>query len=72
MNSYTTIQGDAWDLIARKVYGDEYLAGYLMAANIKHRNTVLFSGNVVLNVPDAPEVLATANNLPPWRRNSVT
>ena len=29
--TYTTRQGDQWDAIAKKVYGDEKYAGYLMA-----------------------------------------
>lgn len=72
MASYTTVQGDAWDSISLAVYGDEFLAGYLMAANLEHRDTVLFSGNIVLNVPAAPEAPLSVNNLPPWKRNSVT
>lgn len=72
MDKYITVQGDAWDRIAQKVYGDEYMAGLLMSANIEHRNTVLFSGNITLNVPVAPDKPQTVNNLPPWRRNSVS
>ncbi|EED9388554.1 phage tail protein [Salmonella enterica subsp. enterica] len=72
MDKYVTVQGDAWDRIALKVYGDEYMAGLLMSANIEHRNTVLFSGNITLKVPPEPEKRETVNNLPPWRRNSVS
>jgi len=43
-----------------------------MSANIEHRNTVLFSGNITLKVPPEPEKRETVNNLPPWRRNSVS
>ena len=33
MNTYTTIQGDTWDLIAKKVYGDEKKLDVLMEYN---------------------------------------
>lgn len=72
MDDYRTAQGDAWDSIAKKLYGDEYLASLLINANPKHRLTVLFSAGVILTVPDAPSSVQTVNNLPPWRRNSVT
>ncbi len=32
--TYTTRQGDQWDAIAKKVYGDEKYAGYLMEQNL--------------------------------------
>ncbi|MEQ6355916.1 tail protein X [Lysinibacillus sp. M3] len=51
MHSYTTIQGDTWDLIAYKLWGSEYLLPLLLEANPKHRNTIFFTGDVVLNVP---------------------
>ena len=31
--AYRTIQGDTWDMIAKKVYGDEKYLDYLMAHN---------------------------------------
>lgn len=51
MNSYTTIQGDTWDLIAYRLWGSEYLLPLLLEANPKHRDTIIFKGDVVLNVP---------------------
>ena len=32
--TYTTRQGDQWDAIAKKVYGDEKYAGYLSLIHI--------------------------------------
>ncbi|EDH5424298.1 phage tail protein, partial [Salmonella enterica subsp. enterica serovar Muenchen] len=64
--------GDAWDSIAARLYGNEYLSCLLVDANPRHRLTVLFSAGVILTVPDAPAKPATVNNLPPWKRNSVT
>lgn len=66
MNKYTTIQGDMWDGIAKKVYGTETAMNVLLNANPEHIGTVVFSAGIVLDVPDytAP----TPDLLPPWRR----
>ena len=64
MDDYRTVQGDSWDSIALKLYGND--------ANTEHRFTVLFSAGIILKVPDAPVMPISVNNFPPWRRNSVT
>lgn len=66
MRNYKTSQGDTWDSIAFKVYGDEHQMNTLIDANSAHRETVLFPAGVTLTIPDV-EVVATAP-LPPWRR----
>lgn len=69
MATYTTKQGDTWDIIAKQFYGNEMFMDVLVKANIKHRKTVIFSSGVVLNIPDidttSPEYEA---NLPVWKR----
>lgn len=67
MTSYTTIQGDMWDFIAYKVYGNERYINLLLEANQKHRNTAIFSAGVVLACPDIPAD-SLPEFLPPWRR----
>ena len=64
MNSYTTIQGDTWDLIAYKVWGSEYLLPILLEANPKHRNTIFFAGDIILNVPNIDTAVYTER--PSW------
>ena len=63
--AYTTKSGDTWDVIAKEVYGSEYHADILMAANHGHIETFVFSAGVVLNTP------ALENErdglLPPWK-----
>lgn len=39
VDTYTTKQGDMWDMIAYEVYGDEYKMHYLMDANKKYVET---------------------------------
>lgn len=51
MNSYTTSQGETWDLIAYKLWGSEYLLPLLLEANQKYRNVIIFSGGINLTVP---------------------
>lgn len=41
--TYVTRQGDAWDVISKRLYGDERFMDELIRANIEHRKTVLFS-----------------------------
>ena len=62
---YTTKSGDTWDVIAKEVYGNEYHAGALMAANPEHIDTFRFSAGVVLKTPTVED--ARAGTLPPWK-----
>ena len=55
-----------WDGIAKKIYGTENGINVLLEANLKYRDIIIFSGGILLNIPEytAPMI----NNLPPWRR----
>ena len=63
--TYTTIQGDTWDLIAYRLYGDEKYMRYLYEAHWPYADTLLFSSGIVLSVPDLPE--ETDEDVPFWR-----
>ncbi|MBU2701690.1 phage tail protein X [Sporomusaceae bacterium BoRhaA] len=65
-DTYTTKQGDMWDMIAFKVYGDEYKMHYLMDANKEHVETVIFPAGITLMVPTLSTSQKT--NLPPWKQ----
>lgn len=69
METTVTQQGDTWDILSKRLYGDEHFMEKLIQANYKHRKTVLFSYGVVINVP-AIDVAnsAISKNLPPWKR----
>lgn len=67
--TYTTIQGDKWDGIAYKVYGDTKFTDVLIEANIEYRDIYIFSSGVVLEVPEV-ETRITSDDLPPWKRVS--
>ncbi|MEA5145414.1 MAG: tail protein X [Candidatus Limiplasma sp.] len=66
--TYTTVEGDAWDLIAYKVYGAERYADHLMAHNFPLLDTFIFDSGVVIKTPPLPTKLSD-NVLPPWRRS---
>lgn len=69
MGTYTTIQGDVWDLIAYKLYGDEKYMKNLIEANWKYIDVVVFSSGTVLNVPDIPQ--EEIDNIPFWREGDI-
>ncbi|RDY27139.1 tail protein X [Lachnotalea glycerini] len=66
MNTYTTIQGQTWDMIALEVYGSEFYAGYLMSQNIKLLDYFIFPEGIILNIPELPDSEATVEQ-PDWR-----
>ena len=66
--TYTTVAGDQWDMIAKKVYGSEIHADFLMDNNLPLLDIYEFDAGTVLNTPDLP--LEQSSTLPPWRRSS--
>ena len=68
--TYTTRQGDTWDLIAFRLTGSAEQTVALMQANPKYSNIFVFSAGVVLDVPDF-ETIVDADTLPPWRRDDL-
>ena len=66
---YVTQQGDTWDLIALRLWpklGAELLMTDLIEANLEHVETVIFSANITLRVPEIE--LPVVKTLPPWLR----
>lgn len=66
--AYRTVQGDTWDLIALREMGSEKYMDKLIEANPVHRETMTFSANVMLTVPDV--ATPTPTKLPPWKRGA--
>jgi hypothetical protein len=64
-DTYTTMQGDAWDAIAYRLWDEERLFVDLVQANPEHLDVVLFQAGVVLRVPPKPERIIR-QELPPW------
>lgn len=66
--TYTTVQGDTWDIISLKNYGSELFTDKLVSANLTHRSVGIFGSGTVLNIPTVTEIQKQQTNLPPWRR----
>lgn len=69
MNTYTTIQGDTWDGMAYKLFGNEKYMKDLIEANWRYADVMLFSAGVSLTVPDISADEEDGDNLPIWRRS---
>ena len=60
---YVCANGDMWDSIAYRLYGDEFLFPEIMKANRAYARVLTFEGGEVLNVPirvENPLVVVTA------------
>jgi len=70
MRRYTTVQGDTWDYVAYKVYGEqsgaEFYMNALLDANADYMHYVVFPANITLIVPDVE--IELPKTLPPWKR----
>ena len=64
--TYTTIQGDMWDLIAKRLYNDEASLNILLEANQQYADIVVFPAGIVLEVPEYTAPVTSM--LLPWRR----
>jgi len=67
MANYMTIQGDTWDLIAFKNYGNEFFTPPLLEANPDHISMVIFPSGIILSVPELPSSYIEDSDTPPWR-----
>ena len=65
-NTYTTVSGDTWDIVANKAYGNEMYMDTLIKANIEYKDTYIFPAGVVLTLPEIE--LTVSESLPPWKQ----
>lgn len=68
--TYKTVQGDTWDMIAKKVYGAEKHMDFLMEKNLPLLDIFIFPAGVCVDTPELPEGELT--ELPAWRKEVVT
>ena len=64
--SYTTVSGDMWDSIARRIMGSSDFSGALMWANRAYLNFYEFPAGIVLTIPQVSPI--RSGSLPPWKR----
>ena len=62
---YTTVSGDTWDIIAKKVYGSEKQVSFLMSNNQTLLDYFVFPAGAEVIIEELPEEEST---LPEWRR----
>ncbi len=66
--TYRTVLGDTWDIIAKKVYGNEFCADKLMDVNRDLLNQFIFSEGVEVSCPELPMQTAEhPSGWPEWR-----
>lgn len=70
MRTITTKAGETWDMISKRIYGNELFMHELIFANLSHRNTVIFEHGVELNAPEIDtESKQYILNVAPWERD---
>lgn len=65
-NNETTVQGQAWDMIALKRYGSEKLMGVLLPANVNEIDALFFEGGVAIEIPKVEPL--RVKSVPPWEK----
>lgn len=65
-NGFAVSQGQAWDQVSLAEYGSEKSMGVLLPANANEMDTLLFSGEVRLDIPEIE--MPAVKSLPPWER----
>lgn len=63
---YITREGDRWDLIAYKVYGDPYAYDALLLYNPQYSHMLILPAGIELIIPDI-EYEESAEVAPPWQ-----
>lgn len=68
---HTTIEGERWDQIAQKYYGEAFMMNDIITANPAVPLYDILPAGVVLNIPviDIVDVKITATQLPPWKQS---
>lgn len=68
---YLTIEGDRWDLIAWRHYGDPHLYEPIIVANPTVPIRPQLPSGLRLMVPVLPDAQIEDRNLPPWKRGRL-
>jgi len=68
--THLTAEGETWDLLAWRYYGNAYRYPPIVAANPQVPLTPVLPAGITLNIPVLATEPNTANrvNLPPWMR----
>lgn len=66
-NSYTTTQGEAWDMIAYKKYDSEMQMPSIVELNPQEADAVFLAGEQKITLPASVNV-EVKKSLPPWKK----
>lgn len=67
IKQYRPIQGDTWEKLSYKIYGNSGHVRELIEHNPQMRMIEYFDGGEVVSYPKLSESENAALNLPPWR-----
>jgi nucleoid-associated protein YgaU len=67
---YITVEGDRWDTVAQKAYGDPLLYPDIAKANRGLKLEDVITAGTKLMIPVLAAVDLDVNLLPPWKRQS--
>ena len=70
ITEYLTKQGDRWDTIAQKAYGDASLVEGIIEANPSVVISAVLDAGIRLVIPilEEGEIIIDSELLPPWKR----
>lgn len=68
---HITTQGERWDLIAYRYYGDATQYGPIISANPNVVIEAVFEGGIAIEVPILIQSSTVSADLPPWRSQSA-
>lgn len=66
--TYLATEGDRWDIVAFRAYGDPMRMNELMDANKNVALSPTIPAGTVLNIPVLDEPDLNTSLLPPWKR----
>lgn len=66
--AYKTVEGDRWDTIAFKAYGDATQYGKIIEANPLIPKGVVLPSGLTLYIPVEDRPSVNTSLLPPWKR----
>lgn len=68
-DTYITISGDTWDIVAYKVYGNEMYMDMLIKANMEYKDIYIFPAGINLFLPEIN--VEVSETLPPWKQEAI-
>lgn len=68
---YIVKDGDRWDSIADKAYGDATLFNKIIEANVSTTISPLLSAGsrIIIPIQEEADIQIDSSTLPPWKRN---